>query len=78
MSQDYFNPDYGVDGVVGGNTLRAIDEALKLMLPKTEKEDKNNSDQTKELEEKLKELEKKEPRINNNADNKKLTEEEQK
>jgi lysozyme family protein len=29
MSQDYFNTDYGVDGVAGGNTLRALNSALE-------------------------------------------------
>lgn len=49
MSQDYFNTDYGVDGVVGGNTLRALDAALQLMVPSTDADKtKTSTDANKE------------------------------
>ena len=51
MSQDYFNTDYGVDGVVGGNTLRALDAALQLMLPKNKADAKETEDDKKLQEE---------------------------
>ena len=54
MSQDYFNADYGVDGVAGGNTLRALNSALEGMVPKeTKKVDEKKVDEKKVDEKKV-------------------------